>query len=357
MSLNVRDYLTPAAIAARWTEPASNKADYVGLSLFPRRKKAGLDLRWFKGSGGLPVSLMPSTFDAKATFRDRPGFKMLETEMPFFREGFHISERDRQELLRAKDSNDPYAVEILNRLFEDADNLIAGADVVAERMIMQLLFCASGAPAISFAANGVAYAYNYDPNGTWNSNNYFALTSPKLWTTPSTSDPIADLRTAQDAIFAATGTKPTVAMMNSVTFGAMCQSAAIIARFVNRMGVNSSVLSPKDVKQIVKDELDIRVIVYGKQYKNESGTTAKFVPDYYVSLVPDGDLGKTWMGTTPEEADLLGKVSDVKCAIVNTGVAVTQIVEPHPVNVNIFASEIVLPSWERMDECALLKVG
>jgi hypothetical protein len=42
--------------------------------------------------------------------------------------------------------------------------------------------------------------------------------------------------------------------------------------------------------------------------------------------------------------------------IVDTGVALTQIVDAHPVNVNTFASEIVLPSYERMDEVALLKV-
>ena len=43
---------------------------------------------------------MPSAFDAKATFRDRIGFEKLETEMPFFREGYKIKEKDRQEMLR-----------------------------------------------------------------------------------------------------------------------------------------------------------------------------------------------------------------------------------------------------------------
>ena len=41
---------------------------------------------------------------------------------------------------------------------------------------------------------------------------------------------------------------------------------------------------------------------------------------------------------------------------VETGIAVTQIVDPHPVNLNTFASEIVLPSYERMDDVAVLKV-
>ena len=174
--LNLREFFTPAAIAAQWTEVASNYIDYIGPGLFPAKKKAGLDLSWLKGSKGLPVSLMPSAFDAKATFRDRIGFSKLETEMPFFREGFKIKERDRQELLRVQDSNDPYAIEIINRVFDDANNLIAGAAVVPERMIFQLLFPVGGDVGIAITANGVDYTYNYDPDGVWKASNYTALT-------------------------------------------------------------------------------------------------------------------------------------------------------------------------------------
>ena len=350
------ELFTPAAIAAHWTEVASNKINYIGSALFPAAKKTGLDLKWFKGSKGLPVSLMPTAFDAKATFRDRPGMTVTETEMPFFREGFKIKEHDRQELLRVLDSNDPYAVEVMNRLFDDADELINGANVVPERMIMQLLFADSGNAGISFTANGVNYTYNYDPASAWKSTNYFALAS-NLWTTPLTSDPFTDLKTAKDAVKNKTGEDATIAIMNSLTFNLMAQSDAIRSRFLSTTGRAVGYISDADVAQIVKDLIGVTVVVYDKQYKNESGTAAKFVPDYYVALVPEGPLGRTWYGTTPEEADLMGKVSDAKVSVVNTGVAVTQIIDAHPVNVNTFASEIVLPSWERMDSCALLKVG
>ena len=80
-----------------------------------------------------------------------------------------------------------------------------------------------------------------------------------------------------------------------------------------------------------------------------------FVPDGYVCLVPDGALGATWYGTTPEEADLSAS-HNADVAVVNTGVAVSRIVGEHPVNINTFVSEIVLPSFERMDEVVVLKV-
>ena len=58
---------------------------------------------------------------------------------------------------------------------------------------------------------------------------------------------------------------------------------------------------------------------------------------------------------TPEEADLAGS-GKADVAIVNTGVAITVETTVHPVNVNTYASEIVLPSFERMDEVAVMKV-
>ena len=46
-----------------------------------------------------------------------------------------------------------------------------------------------------------------------------------------------------------------------------------------------------------------------------------------------------------------------ECSIVETGVAVTTINIPHPVNKDTIVSEIVLPSFERMNEVATIKVA
>ena len=172
---------TPAAIGANWTENTSNRIPYLGEGLFPSRKQAGLDLKWFKGSKGIPVSLMPSAFDAKATLRDRIGVEKVETEMPFFREGFKIKEKDRQDLLRAHGANDPFVEAAIARVFDDANELIEGALVVSERQRMQLLFPVNGNVGITITANGVDYTYNYDPDGAWKETNYFELTGQAKW--------------------------------------------------------------------------------------------------------------------------------------------------------------------------------
>ena len=356
MALNLREFFTPAVIAAQWTEVASNYVDYIGPGLFPARKKAGLDLAWLKGSKGLPVSLMPSAFDAKATFRDRIGFSKLETEMPFFREGFKIKERDRQELLRVQDVNDPYAQAIIDRVFDDANQLIAGAAVVPERMIMQLLFPESGNVGIAIKANGVDYTYNYDSDGSWKTSNYTALTGTAKWDAPDTADPFSSIQTAADAIKAATGSTITTAIMSTKTFNLMAKTKAVKDRYLTVNGKTIGYLTKQEVAAVISGTVGVNIVVYDKQYKDESGTAHTFVPDNYVCLIPEGALGSTWYGTTPEEADLQGSGS-AEVQIVNTGVALTRIVDPHPVNINTFASEIVLPSYERMDEVAVLKVA
>lgn len=353
--MDFKALITPAAVAANWTEVASNRVPYLGTGLFGAKKKAGLDLSWIKGNRGLPISLMPSTFDAKATFRDRIDVSKTETEMPFFREGFKIKEKDRQELLRVQDSNDPYAIAVIDRVFDDANELIDAADVVPERMRMQLLFAKDGNVGIAIKANGVDYTYNYDQNSEWKTNNYTALTGADLWTAPSTADPFAAFKAAKDGILARTGSEVVYAIMNSATFNMMAKTEAIKNRYMSTNGLTLGYLTDDEVKAAVKSTSGLDVVVYDKMYRDENKVAHKFVPDGYVALVPAGELGSTWYGTTPEEADLMGS-GKAEVAIVNTGVAITRIIEEHPVNINTFASEIVLPSYERMDEVALIKV-
>ncbi len=348
--MDINSIFEASVLAANYTEVASNRIPYLGEGLFPAAKKAGLDLKWIKGNKGLPISLMPSAFDAQATYRDRIGISRLETEMPFFREGFKIKEKDRQDIMRAQDSNDPYVQSVLNFVFDDTYQLIEGAMVASERMRMQLLFPVSGGPNIAIMANGVDYTYNYDPDGSWASANRFTLTGDALWSAAATSNPMKDMEDVKNAILNATGTELRVAIMNSVTFNLMLQSANLKNRWLASNGRAIGYLTRNELRQAFEDATGIRVAVYDKQFKNESGTAAKFVPDGFVAMIPEGGIGNTWYGTTPEEAD------GVNTALVNTGVALTTVKIPHPVNTNIIASEIVLPSYERMDEVALLKV-
>lgn len=355
-----RELFTPRAVATVWNESPYNQDGYMGTYLFPSRKKIGLDLAWIKGTMGLPVSLMPSAFDAQATYRDRPGLELTETQMPFFREAMRVKEKDRQDIIMLRNSADIRASAAVQRFFDDANNLLRGARVVRERMVNQLLFPESGNAGISIKANGIDYTYNYDPNGTWKANNYTALTGNDKWDAPTTADPFAVIETVKRGVRARTGVEPTVAIMNSTTFALMRKIDAIKNRYLTVNNVSLAYLTDAEVKKIVEQTTGTTILLNDKQFKDESQTTKSFVPDNYVALIPNADgtrpLGNLWMSATPEEIDLVNE-SAAEVSIVDTGVAITRTITTHPVNINVYASMICLPSFERMDECALIKVA
>lgn len=354
--MNIRDAYNAKAIALVQTEVASNKIAYLGAGLFPAKKKMGLDLKWIKTSKGLPVSLAPSNFDAVSTLRSREGFKLTETEMAFFRESMLVKEADEQEMMRVQDSTDPYAADVLSRIFDDANTLIDGANVVSERMIMQLLAPSDGSPKISIEANGVTYAYNYDPNSTYKTNNYADVTTTDTdkWSDTTNSDPMDDIATALDAVEAQTGERPSIMIVSRKTMDYLKQNEKIKSAILAQNTSATVFMNDNRVKEVFSSELGISIIVYSKQYKKEDGTVAKFYPDGFATLIPVGALGSTWYGTTPEERTLMGS-GEADVSIVNTGVAVAVSTTNDPVQTKTTVSEIVLPSYERMDSTYVIK--
>ena len=353
--MKIRDVYSAKAVAIVQTEVASNAKEYLGAGLFPARKKMGLDLKWIKTSKGLPVSLSPSNFDAVSTLRSREGFKMTETEMAFFRESRIVKETDEQEMLRVQESTDPYAQEILNRVFDDVNDLIEGAKVVPERMIMQLLSPADGSPKISIEANGTTYAYNYDPNNEYKTNNFAELSgTTDKWSDVENSDPMGDIAKAMDSVEAKTGERPSAMIVSRQTMGYLKQNKNIKSAILAQNATANIFMDDNRVKEIFSNELGINIVVYSKQYKNEAGTVAKFYPDGFATLIPNGALGNTWYGTTPEERTLMGS-ENADVSIVNTGVAVAVTVSNDPVQTKTTVSEIVLPSYERMDSTYVIK--
>lgn len=350
---NVMDLVSAKALTTYWQETVSNRVPYLGEGLFPSKKKMGLDLAWIKGYKGLPIALKPSHFDTKATVRDRIGVKKIETEMPFFREAMTIKERDRQELLRFRENdNQNLYSSIISEIFDDRAQLIEGALIQAERMRMQLLVTGG----ISIVANGVDYTYNYDVDGEWTKNNYQEMSGTSLWSAAETATPLEDIRAMQQKIVDLTGVKPTRAIMTQKTWNYLLQNKSIKVA-INPLANGSNLVRDAELKSLLMSEVGLSVAIYDKKFKTEDGATQNFYPDNYVTLLPGSTIGNTYYGTTPEEADLQSMNFNGDVSIVETGVAVTTINIPHPVNKETIVSEIVLPSFERMNEVATMKVA
>lgn len=338
--MRIYDLYNNKTIAEYYVEAVSNKIPYLGETLFPAKKKIGLDLKYIKSSKGIPQVLKLSAYDTKATLRDRAGFTDVESEMPYFKEGFLIKERDRQELNKLIDSgNQAYVDVILNNVFDDAKNLIEGAKTQFERMRMQLL-CKGK---IQISSNDIGIDYDYGVNKT---------TVTASWAT-STTGIMADLENAMDKVETRSGVRPTRAICTSKTFKYLRENEKIVGA-IRALNTTKYVTS-KMVKEYIKDELDLAIQIYDKKYKDESGTDHQFFDDDIFTLLPGEILGNSWYGTTPEESDLMGS-SVANVSIVNVGVAITTSETVDPVNVNTKASFIGLPSFENSDMVEIIDV-
>lgn len=349
------DLLNSKYIAEAWKEVANaNSDEYLGARLFSPKKQMSLELKWLKGSGGVPISLAPSAFDAERALRGRSEATKIETEMPLFSEGIQITESDRRDLMEAAALGDAYVQDVMSKIFNDAVNLIRGAKVVPERMIWQLLAPADGKPSISIAGNGVNYAYDYDPNGKWFANN-FTDGSSTPWSGASTAKPIDDIAAVAE-LAKAKGTTLRYAIMSQKTMSELRNSAQVQSAVLSQNSTPNIYLNDAVVKNAIENVTGIRPIVYNSIYADGTGTTKHFFPDKVVTLIPEGTLGEMVYAMTSEEYDL--KADPTKnVAVIDDGIAISTVLTSGlPSRITTYASEIVLPSYERMDEVFELKV-
>ena len=333
---SIYELVTADNITAYWQSKEDQVDGLLGEELFPEQQKLGLDLKWIKGSQGLPVVLKPSAYAAVALKRDRIGFDKVATEMPFFKESTMIDEELRQQLnMVLETGNQAYIDSIMNRVFDDELRLLNGAKAQRERMRMSLITTGG----ISISANGQDYDYDYGLQ------DYQQQTVTKSWSDP-TADIVADIENWQQIVEDNTGTRPTRAIVSSNTVKYFVNNNLI----KNAIWGNDSVarVSREKVLDYLETELKLSIAVYSKKFIDETGATKQYMPDDLFVLLPEGTLGTGWFGTTPEQSDLLsGQAANV--SITDVGVAVTTSKKIDPVNVDTKVSMIYLPSFEAID--------
>ena len=334
------DFVNATEMVSYWETLTKDRQPYLGETLFPSQKKLGLDLKWIKGSAGLPVVLKPSAFDAGAVPRARIGFDRLSAEMPFFKESLYIDEELRQQLnMVLETGNTAYIDAVLNRIFNDNTVLLEGA--AARREQMRMMALTTGA--ISITANGQDFDFDYGLPAT------HKVTVTTAWSNPA-ADIGADILTGLDLIEDDTGVRPTRALCDRKTWNSMLKNNDF------KEANDQTTFNDRQLKQYLMDQYGIEVVVYSKRYNNDSKAATPFVPADTFVLFPSGALGNTWFGTTPEESDLLGG-SAANVAITDVGVAVTSIQKADPVNVETKVTMISLPSFPVADQVYILDVN
>lgn len=339
---SIKDLVTAQNIAAYWEEKNKNTQPLLGETLFPKKRRLGTKLEWIKGANNQPVGLRTSTYDAKAIRRDRQGVDQYSTTMPFFKESKYIDEEMRQDLNNMIASNNSEVINaILTNIYDDETELIDASEISLERMRMEALTTGT----ITLADNGQSYDYDYlldvDQKNTVGTS----------WSDAS-ADIIGDIvKIVED--MKAKGVNITRAVCNSSVSKYFRTNTAIKnAVFVFANGTVP--VTTARALDYIYNETGVRFYVYDNVYVNAAnGETSKYVPNDTVVFMPDGELGNTNMGTTPEESDLRNNLN-AQVAIVNGGVAVTtsQIVDP--VNVETKVSMVALPSFERANTIFIL---
>lgn len=345
--MTIYDYITAQEIAAYYNTKAAELTlpPYLGEELFPNKKQLGLDISFIKGAKGLAKVLKLSGWDAKTVKRDRIGFEKMQTEMPFFKEGMSVDEKTRQELLRViQTGNQMYIDMVLNKIFDDQTTLVEGASVVRERMRMQLLSTGS----IVMESNGQAYEYDYGVPED------HKITATNKWNTAGTADPIKDITDWQDLIEQAGYGRPTRAITSRKVMRELVKIDAI-KNAIYVLGQGKVTPDENSLRTYIKDRTGVDIVVYEKYYKDEEDKTQRMLPEDLFIMIPEGTLGNTYFGTTPEEADLLASgIANV--SIVDTGVAVTTSKIVDPVNVETKVSQVTLPSFEAADQIVIAQV-
>jgi hypothetical protein len=246
-------------------------------------------------------------------------------------------------------ANKDILMPMVQKIFDDAGNLIKGVNVVAERMRMQALSTGE----IHIKAAGQNYKYPSYLKAA----QIKTLTGTAKWPDTVNANPIQDILEQIEDAEDKTGNRPTRAICSRKTWGYLMQNEKI-KKDMNPIGGLNIIMTDNVLKQYFQDKIGLTIVVYSKKFLLElGGASQQFFPDDVFTLIPEGTLGNTYFGTTPEEADLLTSASQAKVTIVNTGTAVTTYAEPHPVNILTIVSAICLPSFETADSVRVIKVA
>lgn len=263
-----------------------------------------MELKWLRGHKGVGVSLKPSVFDTKATFRTRKGIQVTETNMPFFREGVHIDESDRRKIISVLATNQEFAADDYNRVYDDTAQLITGARIVPERMVWQLLAPKNGKPGNFYRSNGVSYVYDYDP---WalaavqlQGSDYQGEVGCSYHCNPHRHDDYCRKHCSCEHWRSHCRSLHEYEHLPQDD----CCGMKSRTRFLTVMKTTTAVLVDSEARSVVKCASGIRIHLYDKMFKPEETAAAeKYLPDGYVVLAPSGSLGNMYYVATPKRID------------------------------------------------------
>lgn len=259
--------------------------DFVGLKLLPMARTENLKVAIYNLTKGadVPVMALVHAFDSEARIGDRPEYEEIKAELLLVKEKINQGEELRKKIkdlgMTATDAN------VLNAIYDDINNQISKVLVAFEKRACELL--STGKVVIN--ENNAKVEVKYGFNETTNKVDFTG------WDDAS-HDIVADLIALRNA----SKGKIVRQIMSSKVMGYILANTKLNA-IAEKAGAYVTV---EWAKTYIQNIVGIEIIVDDRTYKlsHKDTTEYRFFPENtVVSLTTKGEVGKTFMTSTPIE--------------------------------------------------------
>lgn len=259
--------------------------DFVGLKLLPMVRTENLKVAIYNLTKGVevPVVALVHAFDSEARIGDRPTYEEIKAELFLVKEKIDQGEELRKKIKDLGMSSDERT--ILNAIYDDINHLISKVLTTFEKRACELLSTGK----IVVNENNAKFEVKY---GFDTSKNKIDFTD---WSLPD-HDIVADLI----ALRTASKNKIVRMIMSSKVMGYILANTKL-----NAIAEKAGVYVTQDwAKTYINNIVGVEIIVDDRTYKLSHKDTAEyrfFPEDTIISLTTKGEVGKTFMTSTPIE--------------------------------------------------------
>lgn len=281
--LKILDGETLANISVQF-DYKSATADFVGLKLFPMVKTPNLKVAMYNLTKGaaVPVIALVHAFDSEARIGDRPNYEEIRAELLLIKEKINQGEELRKKVRDMGMDSSERA--LLEAIYDDISNEIAKVLTAFERRACEAL--STGKCVVDENGAKVTIDYKLDASNKIDF---------KGWNSP-THDIVADMASLK----VASKNKIVRQIVSSKVLGYMLANEKL-----NAFAQAQLLPMTQDfVTNYISNALGIEVIVDDRTYKTayNGGKEYRFFDeDTVISLTTRGEVGKTFMTSTPTE--------------------------------------------------------
>ncbi len=259
--------------------------DFVGLKLLPMARTENLKVAIYELTKGaeVPVMALVHAFDSEARIGDRPTYEEINAELFLVKEKIDQGEELRKKIKDLGMSADEKTM--LNAIYDDINHLISKVLTTFEKRACELLSTGK----IVVNENGAIFEVNYGFDTAKNKIDFTGWSSPD-------HDIVADLI----ALRTASKNKIVRMIMSSKVMGYILANTKL-----NAIAEKAGVYVTQDwATTYINNIVGVEIIVDDRTYKlsHKDTTEYRFFPeDTLISLTTRGEVGKTFMTSTPIE--------------------------------------------------------